>query len=209
MLNSSRCLVVFLLGYRYKRYGFAWQSLFIKNMTKLISRLSFKNELGCILFACIIYLSLPKARGEDSVSSKFQSYQEDDGRIEVKALYLRAEKDLDELTSLGVTALVDDITGATPSGQPAPVGSDQVPLSTLTEHRKAIIGDISRKWNDRDTFGFEFAYSTESDYISRGYSLRSNSEFNKKNTSLNLGYSFIDDDIAVGYQDDDEQKFYS
>jgi hypothetical protein len=174
----------------------------IKNESKVL----FNNELGCILFACIFYLLLPKLRGEDSISSKYQFYQEDDGRIEVKAYYLRAEKDLDELTSLSVTGLIDDITGATPSGQPAPDGSDQVPLSTLTERRKAIIGDIARKWNDRDTFGFEFAYSTESDYVSRGYSVRSVHEFNKKNTSLNLGYSFIDDNIAVGYQDDDEQK---
>ncbi len=175
-------------------------------MIKLISRFWFKNELGCVFLACLLYLALPKVRGEDSVSSKYQFYQEDDGRIEVKAYYLRAEKTLDELTSLSVIGLIDDITGATPTGQPAPDGSDQVPLSTLTERRKAIIGDISRKWNDRDTFGFEFAYSTESDYVSRGYSLRSTHEFNKKNTTLNLGYSFIDDNIAVGYQEDDEEK---
>jgi hypothetical protein len=175
-------------------------------MIRYLFKLLFKNELGCIFVACIFYLTLPKARAEDSISSKYQFYQEDEGRIEVKAYYLRAEKDLDELTSLSFTGLIDDITGATPSGQPAPVGSDQVPLSTLTERRKAFIGDIARKWNDRDTIGFEFAYSTESDYVSRGYSVRSAHEFNKKNTSLNLGYSFIDDDIAVAYQNDDEQK---
>ena len=175
-------------------------------MSKRMPVFFLKKEFGTLLFACGLYLSSPKLQAEDLISSKYQFYKEDNGRIEVKAFYVRAEKDLNDLTSLKVTGLIDDMTGATPTGQPVPDGGDQVPLSELTERRKAVMTEIERRWSRHNTLGFEFAYSTESDYVSRGYSLKNTSEFNKKNTSLNLGYSFIDDDIAVGYMDDDEEK---
>jgi hypothetical protein len=64
----------------------------------------------------LIYSLLPKpARTEDLVSYKFQSWQEDGGRIRVDAHYALLEKDLGLETKLKVTGLVDAIAGRRPT----------------------------------------------------------------------------------------------
>ena len=147
----------------------------------------------------LIYSLLPKpARTEDLVSYKFQSWQEDGGRIRVDAHYALLEKDLGLETKLKVTGLVDAIAGATPNGQPAEEGSDQVPLSRLTDNRKAWSADFSHQFK-RINVALGYAVSRESDYISKGWSVNTLTDFNEKNTTLLLGYARVDDDITARF----------
>lgn len=147
----------------------------------------------------LIYSLMPKpARTEDLVSYKFQSWQEEGGRIRVDAHYALLEKDLGLETKLKVTGLVDAIAGATPNGQPAEEGSDQVPLSRLTDKRKAWSADFSHQLK-RINVALGYAVSRESDYISKGWSVNTLTDFNEKNTTLLLGYARVDDDITARF----------
>jgi len=104
-----------------------------------------------------------------------------------------------------VDGVIDSIAGATPTGQPAPAGSTEVPLSTLTERREA--------WNA--VYAHQFAgvnvaagagNSRESDYVSDGWSLNTLSEFNQKNTTLLLGIAGTSDEVRVFHQKEWERK---
>ena len=152
-----------------------------------------------VVVAGVIYSLLPKiARTEDLVSYKFQSWQEDGGRIRVDAHYALLEKDLGLETKLKVTGLVDAIAGATPNGQPAEEGGDQVPLSRLTDKRKAWSADFSHQFK-RANVALGYAVSRESDYISKGWSVNTLTDFNEKNTTLLFGYARVDDDITARF----------
>jgi len=97
----------------------------------------------------LLWLALPvrPVRGEYSLSYKFQSWQEDNGRVRVDAHYAEVSTTLSTETKLKLVGLIDTIAGATPSGQPARPGSDQVPLSTLTDRREAWHLDITHPFN--------------------------------------------------------------
>ena len=100
---------------------------------------------------------------------------------------------------LKLSGLIDAITGATPSGQPAPTGSDQVPLSTIHERRKAWNADFSRQFS-RVNVSVGFGNSRESDYVSNGWSLNTLTDFNQKNTTLLAGVAGTEDDVKVFFQ---------
>lgn len=139
------------------------------------------------------------ARAEDSVRYKFQDYQEMGGRIAVKVHGASVEKDFGTADHLKIEGVIDAIAGATPNGQPAPAGSNQVPLATLSERRKA--------WNA--TFAHQFprvnvavgaGNSRESDYVSTGWSLNTLTDFNQKNTTLLAGLAGTRDEVRVFHQ---------
>ena len=136
------------------------------------------------------------ARAEDSLTYKFQSWQEDNGRVRVDAHYAQAETTLSTETKFKLMGLIDTITGATPSGQPAPTGSDQVPLSTLTDRREAWQAEVTHPFK-RVTVSAGLGRSVESDYISDVWSLNTMWDFNQKNTTLLLGYARADDRITA------------
>ena len=165
---------------------------------------------GTLLAALLVLLEPRIARGEDSVSYKYQNYQEDDDRIRVSSHYLLGKKSFGTDFQLKVEGLVDSISGATPTGQPPPEGSDQVPLAQLTDRRKAVIVDAANQFGPQNV-ALQFAHSTESDFDSFGYSLRYNRDLNEKNTTLHLGYAYTDDSIRAGYfpdwQDRDTHDF--
>ena len=166
---------------------------------RLMLRLKPVFSLRVAVMATALSSLVPRiARAEDLVSYKFQSWQEDGGRIRVDAHYALVEKDLGLETKLKVTGLVDAIAGATPNGQPAPAGSDQVPLSQLTDRRKAWSADVSHQLR-RSNLTLGYAQSRESDYISKGWSLNSLTDFNEKNTTLLVGYARVDDDITARF----------
>jgi len=165
-------------------------------------RLDRMSRYRISLFVLVLSLLQPKGgRAENSVSYKIQNYQEDDDRIRVKSHYLLGKAAIGSDFVLKAEGLIDSISGATPSGQPAPEGSDQVPLSELSDRRKAVIIDASNQFGPQNVT-LQFAYSTESDYDSTGYTVRYLRDFNQKNTSLQLGYSYTDDLIRAGYYDE-------
>jgi hypothetical protein len=138
-------------------------------------------------------------RGEDAVRYKYQDYAESAGRIAVTVNSAAVEKDLGTDTHFKLEGVIDAIAGATPTGQPAPAGSDQVPLSKLTERRKAWNAVLSRQFQ-RVNVALGVANSRESDYVSTGWSANTLTDFNQKNTTLLIGVAGTDDDIKVFYQ---------
>jgi Protein of unknown function (DUF3570) len=135
-----------------------------------------------------------------SLEYKYQDYRETGDRIRVRSHYALATLQLDDATRLRVRGVIDTITGATPTGQPAPVNSTQVPLTSLEDRRHAIVTDFSRQWSDT-TLGAEYAYSNESDYRSRGISLSVAQELNEKDTEVRAGVAYTDDDIQPAFFD--------
>jgi len=152
------------------------------------------------LLAAILALVAPRgARAEHSVTYKYEDYREAGGRIAVETQSALIEQDLGTDFRVKLEGVLDAITGATPSGQPAPAGSDQVPLSQLHDRRKAWSIDFARQFS-RVNVSAGFANSRESDYVSNGWSLNTVTDFNEKNTTLLLGTAGTDDDVKVFYQ---------
>ena len=143
------------------------------------------------------------ATAEDHVSVKWQDYSEDDGRIRVISKYVGIEKSVNANFRVKVHAVNDAITGATPSGSPDEDGS--VPLSDMSDERDSIVTDFEFEHGIRST-SFQYAYSKESDFLSIGYALTHVTEFNKRNTRLSLGVSYVDDEIFASFMPQTEKK---
>ncbi len=159
-----------------------------------------------LAFSGLVAALVPRAaRAENSVSFKHQDYRETGGRVAIKTQGLYAEQDFGTATHLKVEGVIDAIAGATPNGQPAPVGSDQVPLTKLTERRKAWAAALSHQFT-RTAVTVGAANSRESDYVSTGASVNTLTDFNQKNTTLLVGVAATDDDIRVFYQTDRAKK---
>jgi hypothetical protein len=139
------------------------------------------------------------ARAEDDVVYKYEDYREAGGRIAVQEQAGSASQDLTPEMNLKLTGTLDAIAGATPTGQPAPAGSSQVPLAELTEYRKEWTGDLSRSFGN---FSVDagFADSRESDYVSAGWSVNTVTDFNQKNTTLLLGAAGTSDRVEVFFE---------
>ena len=152
------------------------------------------------LLASLLALLAPRAiRAENSVHYKYEDYRESGGRVAVQTQGAVVEQDFGTAMHLKVEGVLDAIAGATPNGQPAKAGSDQVVLSYLTERRKAWDATFSRQF-PRVNVTLGAANSRESDYISTGWSLNTLTDFNQKNTTLLLGVAGTDDDVTVRFQ---------
>ena len=156
-----------------------------------------KTRIYSLLVALYLISSTPKPiRGEDSISYKYEDYKEDDDRVRVRAHYLRVDKDLSLTTSLGAVGLIDTITGATPTGELLEEGDDRVPMAHLVDERRSIILNLDHQQRDH-SFTFELSYSNESDYLSEGGAFTYRRGFNKKNTTFQLGYSLLKDELSA------------
>lgn len=171
--------------------------------TRALAALRRRSELGLLLAGLLLAQPRP-ARAENSVSYKYEDYREADGRIAVQTQNGLVEQDLGPDMHLKLQGVIDAIAGATPSGQPAKPGGS-VPLTHMTDRRKAWSADFSRQF-PRINVDLGFANSRESDYVSRGLSLNTLTDFNQKNTTLLLGVAGTDDDVKVYYQQPHENK---
>ncbi len=142
---------------------------------------------------------VPKARADGSLAYKYEDYREADGRIAVRTQSTAAEQDLGFDTRLKLTGTLDAITGATPTGQPAPAGSEQVGLTQLHERRKAWSGDLSHQFGPVN-LDAGFAESREGDYVSRGWSVTTLTDLNDKNTTVRAGLAGTDDRVEVFFE---------
>jgi hypothetical protein len=158
------------------------------------------SQLRATAFALFLLWAASRAlRAEESISYKYEDYRERGGRIAVKTQGAYLEKDFGTETHLKVEGILDAIAGATPNGQPAPAGSDQVPLSQLHERRKAWNAALSRQFS-RVNIALGVGNSRESDYVSTGWSVNTLTDFNQKNTTLLVGAAGTDDDVKVFFQ---------
>jgi hypothetical protein len=161
------------------------------------------STLALSLFL-ILALPRPSALAEDFLDYRYEDYSETGGRVNVRTQGVAGSEDLGLDTKLSFTLLNDAIAGATPTGAPAPPGSTQVPLSNLTDHRKAWEIDLTRQLGPvAVTAGV--SESREHDYISKGWSLNTLTDFNQKNTGLLLGIAGHNDNVETFY---DPQRLY-
>lgn len=134
------------------------------------------------------------ARGDEGVSYKFQFWQEEHDRIRVDSNYVLAEKDLGPNTKLKVMGLIDSIAGATPTGETPRTPNGPSPVAQMKDVRRACSVDFSHQFN-RLNVDATYAVSRESDYLSKGWSLNTITDFNRRNTGLLIGYGRTDDTI--------------
>jgi hypothetical protein len=141
----------------------------------------------------------PSARADDSIAYKFENYREDDNRITVETQSGVVDQDVGSFGHLSLTGTIDAVAGATPTGRPAPEGSDQVVLTEIHTRRKAWSGSYAEQIK-----GFNidvgFAESREPDYVSRGWSVNTLTDFNEKNTTLRVGIAGTSDRVEVFFE---------
>ncbi len=153
------------------------------------------NSVRDIFLGLLLSLGLLKSsRGEDTLTFKAQSWQEDNQRIRVDSQYAQLESDLTTSTHLKLMGLIDSIAGATPTGEAPLTPGGPVPIAPMHDRRKAWDSELSHQF-DRISVTAGFANSRESDYVSNGWSLNTVTDFNEKNTNLMLGYGRTDDMI--------------
>lgn len=161
---------------------------------------SLRTSHALLLSGLLVWLAPRVARAENSLSYKYESYRESGGRIAVQTRGAVVEQDLGTEMHLKLDGVLDAITGATPTGVPAPAGSNQVDTSELhPERRKAWNADFSRQFS-RVNVSVGLGNSRESDYVSNGWSVNTLTDFNQKNTTLLAGLAGTDDKIKVFFQ---------
>ncbi|MFI5337763.1 MAG: DUF3570 domain-containing protein, partial [Opitutales bacterium] len=148
---------------------------------------------GCL--TAVLWICQPRsAKAEDSLTYKYSSYAEDDHRIKVNSNYALAQADLGTDTSLKIMGVTDSIAGATPTGALPQVAGQSVPTAYMHDYRRAVDVDAAHQFKAVNV-DLGYAMSTESDYVSRGWSVNTLTDFNQKNTRLLLGYAGTNDTI--------------
>ncbi len=94
---------------------------------------------------------------------------------------------------------------ATPAAANASSKNQPVPRANSSDQRYGLVLELIKTW-ERHTVAAQFAYSTESDYVSKGLALRDAIDFNQKNTTLLLGVSANHDLVQGYYQPDTTTK---
>lgn len=154
-----------------------------------------------------LYIAIAPLRkthaAEDEIAYKWQSYSEENGRIEVIAQYLGIKKSITPELAISITAVNDVITGATPVGSPEEDGS--ITLSDIEDERNA--GTVDLIWEKEDkAASLQYARSVESDYVSDGYAFTTTRYFNKKNIGVSGGLSYTNDTVSGAVLQEPQQK---
>lgn len=169
------------------------------------SKLQALPSAKTLLLCAYLYLAMARpGRGEDHISVKWQDYQEDGGRVRVLSKYLGAEKAINQSLAIRLHGVHDTISGATPTGSTGRDG-DELKLSEIVDVREAGVVDLDWTRGIHNT-SFQFSHSKESDFLSKGYAIYGTSEYNKRNTGVSYGVSYIDDEIQPTFFDSPEYK---
>ncbi|MEI6848146.1 MAG: DUF3570 domain-containing protein [Chlorobiaceae bacterium] len=123
---------------------------------------------------------------------KYQDSQPGQDRIGVNAYSVSAMTPIDGKWSINTSYTYDSVSGASPRLYDE---FDTVAgASKLTEKRNA--GDVSvTRYLEKGSVTIGTSYSSESDYISRGYSFQQSFLTNDNNTTFTLGGSYNNDTI--------------
>lgn len=172
---------------------------------------------GAALFAAALALpSLQFAYAEAApergvVSLKYLNYQDSQSadtpataslssrdRIAVNALSFKAVMPVAGEWSVGVSFMEDSVTGASPAYHSSgfPVSKSDVESGASGELRHSVDLQLTRYFPQGSVTAGS-SYSTESDYVSRSYSLQGSLSTEDKNTTFTLGGSFNDDTIDL------------
>ncbi len=133
-----------------------------------------------------------QAHGGDHVDYRYEYYAEENNRMTIATHSVYFEQQLiDSIIAKG-ELVYDGISGATPTGTLDASGNVITTHMEDTRYAGNLQLDIKL---GRHTLTPGFAYSEESDYLSRGISLSDAIEFNDKNTILQLGVSHDFDEV--------------
>jgi hypothetical protein len=151
-----------------------------------------------LLLALVLRLLHPdKSFAQTRIEYRYEDYGEDAGRMRIQTHSALFDTTISSHLGLKGTLVYDGISGASPIGAPPSAGSDKVPVSSSIEDiRRAFTLAPVIHW-DRFTLTPQIAYSKESDYESVGPSVTFSTDFNQKNTTLNLGLSHDIDTIEA------------
>ena len=134
------------------------------------------------------------AEGQNHVDFKYEDYKEADNRIAVSTYAAAFNTQLTSWLSLQGGYVYDSISGATPTGGPPLTPGAGVPLTHMSDIRRAENIAMSASWG-LWTITPQYSYSKESDYESVGLSLNQTFDFNQKNTTMTLGISHDADEV--------------
>ena len=71
-----------------------------------------------LVFAFLLVALAGRLSAQKALRIKYQNWEEDQDRIRVRSWYAEAEATLGSGWSLGVTGMIDAVSGATPMGRP-------------------------------------------------------------------------------------------
>lgn len=151
---------------------------------------------GLFAAVALYWICATSLRAESFFESRYQYYQEDRGRIRVDSNYSLFSIDLKDSATIDGSFLYSVISGASPTGQPPPPGSKEVPVIKLNDERSAFTLGLSKPLGI-NTLKLGYAFSTESDYVSRSVSVQDTISLNQKNTELVLGFAYTDDIVGA------------
>ncbi len=155
------------------------------------------RTIKCGSMALLLHGYLLSASLAETVfDTRYQYYQEDNGRIRVDSDYSLFSVDLSDSLVLDGTLLYSTISGASPTGLPSTQRGGQVPVVEIEDVRYAGTLGLTGKIADHSLRG-GFSYSNESDYLSLGGSFTDTISLNSKNTELVLGFAYTHDTVGA------------
>lgn len=168
------------------------------------TKLYVSNTLGMLLaagnlLALDAYAATPPEKG--AISLKYLDYndwQPGKDRISVHAPSINIVSPINGDWSINASAISDVISGASPAYHTNRI-------TKMNDHRQA--GDLTvTRYFSRGTLSFGTSLSSESDYLSRGYSMQGTVESESKNTVLNFGVAVANDAINPTFGGVHEKK---
>lgn len=141
------------------------------------------------------YLNYQDSQSADTPATASLSSRD---RIAVNALSLKVLMPVAGEWSVGVSFMEDSVTGASPAYHSSgfPASKSDVTSGASGELRHSVDLQLTRYFPQGSVTAGS-SYSTESDYISRSYSLQGSLSTEDKNTTFTLGGSFTDDTIDL------------
>jgi hypothetical protein len=136
------------------------------------------------------------APGDGLFETRYQYYQEGQGRMRVDSDYSLFSVDLSDTLVLDGTLLYSTLSGASPTGLPPLTKGGQVPTVFLKDQRYAASLGLTQQIGDHSIKG-GLSYSYEGDYLSLGASLQDTISLNEKNTELVLGVAYTNDTVGA------------
>jgi hypothetical protein len=139
----------------------------------------------------------PRASAEDSsFDYRFESYNEEDGRVDVLSHYFDIRQRFKIGSTLGVRLVMDSISGATPVGTYDRDDHDKWEFAEVDDERDAVSFVVEQEIGSH-LLTFEYTRSEEIDYISNAYALGWKKGMFSKNTVLSAGIAFNDDTVVA------------
>jgi len=145
------------------------------------------------------------ALAESKFETRYQYYQEQDGRMRVDSDYSLFSVDLSDTLVLDGTLLYSALSGASPTGLPAYNKGDDVPTVFLEDERYAATMGLTYQLGDH-SIKTGLSYSYEGDYLSIGGSLQDTISLNDKNTELVMGLAYTNDTVGANGSDFEDTK---